>query len=125
MADAAEVVAVVDAHLAAFNARDLDAVVAGLADDAVFTAGGQLTIGRRAIGALFADSFASPVEARLERRRVVVEGDTAAVEMVERLRLDAPHGGGPGEEVEIDVAAFFTVRGGELVRVRVYRETPG
>jgi len=116
-----EVLAAVDAHLAAFNARDLEAIAAGLADDAVFSAGGQLTIGRRAIAALFADSFAAPVEATLERRRTVVEGDTAAVELVERLRLASDEG---GVEHELEVAAFFTVRRGQLVRVRVYRETP-
>lgn len=112
------VLEVVNSHLAAFNARDAGAVVATFADDAVFTAGDDVRVGRRALAALFAESFALPAEATLELRRAVVEGDTAACELVERIRVgDAEH--------ELEVAAFYTVRAGLLARVRVYREPTG
>lgn len=106
------VLAVVEAHLSAFNARDADLVAALFADDATMAAGDQLVVGRRGLHAAFADSFAGPLHPTLELRRAVVEGDTAACELAQHL---------PGATLE--VAAFFTVRDGELVRLRIYRET--
>jgi hypothetical protein len=109
--------AAVEAHVAAFNQTDLDAVMAGFADDAVFTAAEQTVIGARAIRGLFADSFASPVRAELVLERVVLGGDTAACELAEHLTVDdVTH--------TIDVAAFYTVRDDQLVRVRIYRDLP-
>lgn len=108
--------ATVDAHLEAFNARDLERTVALFAEDAVFAAGDQLVIGRRSLRMLFGDAYAQPVEVTLELRRAVVEGDTAACELAEHLRLPG------GTAVELAVAAFYTVRGGRLVRMRVYRD---
>lgn len=105
----------VDAHLAAFNAADLAAVMDGFAEDAVFSVGDQTAIGARAIRTLFADSFASPVGAELMTQRVVVDGDTVACELGERLTID-------GVGHDIDVAAFYTVRDEVLVRVRIYRD---
>jgi hypothetical protein len=78
---------IVEAHIAAFNAADLAAVMAGIADDAVFSVGDQTVIGARAIRALFADSFASPVTARLSVQRTVVGGDTVACELTEQLTV--------------------------------------
>jgi len=106
------VLAVVEAHLAAFNARDADLVAALFAEDAVMAAGDQLVVGRRSLQSVFAGSFAAPLHPTLELRRAVVEGDTAACELAEHL---------PGTILE--VAAFFTVRAGELARLRIYRET--
>ena len=107
--------AVVDAHLAAFNAADLMAVMDGFAEDAVLSVGDQTVIGARAIRALFADSFASPVSAELTLHRAVVDGDTIACELTEQLTVE-------GASHTIDVAAFYTVRDGRLVRVRIYRD---
>lgn len=107
--------AVVDAHVAAFNAADLVAVMDGFADDAVLSVGDQTVIGARAIRSLFADSFASPVTAELTLHRAVVEGDTIACELTEQLTVE-------GTSHTIDVAAFYTVRDGRLVRVRIYRD---
>ena len=105
----------VRAHLAAFNACDVDAVVEGFAEDALFVAGAQQVVGRRALRQVFADAFAAPVTAELALRHAVVEGDTAACELVETLTLES------GRH-ELDVAAFYTVSGGLLARVRVYRD---
>jgi len=116
-APANRVLAAVEEHLDAFNAGDADRVVALFADDAVFATADSLTVGRRGLQRLFADSFAAPVTAELVLRRAVVQGDTVACELLERLTL--PDGGA----TELDVAAFYTVRGGQLARVRVYRET--
>jgi hypothetical protein len=108
---------VVEAHIAAFNAADLPAVMADIADDAVFSVGDQMAVGARAIRALFADSFASPVSARLTVQRTVVDGDTVACELTEQLTVE-------GAAHDIDVAAFYTVRDDRLVRVRIYRDLP-
>lgn len=109
--------AVVEAHIAAFNGTDLDAVMAGFDDEAVFATADQLVVGARAIRALFADSFAAPVRAELVLERAVVGGDTAACELAEHLTVQ-------GTTHTIDVAAFFTVRGDRLARVRIYRDLP-
>lgn len=109
--------ALVDAHLRAFNASDLAAVLADFAEDAVLTVGDQTAVGARAIRALFADSFASPVSAELMLRSAVADGDTVACELTERLTVE-------GSTHEIDVAAFYTARRGRLVRVRIYRDLP-
>lgn len=104
------------AHLHAFNARDLDSVSAGFADDAVFATGDDLVVGRRGITAFFAEAFSQPLRAELELRRGLQQGETAACELAERLTLD------DGRAHELALAAFYTVRGGLLVRVKVYRE---
>jgi uncharacterized protein len=111
-----EVLDVVRGHIAAFNAGDLDALMARFADGAVFSTGEDVLVGTRAIRALFAGAFSAPFEARLELRTSTVEGDTAACELVEHLQL------GGGEAHLIPMAAFYTVRGGQLARVKVYRE---
>lgn len=111
----ADPLAAVRAHLTAFNARDVDAVLDTFVDDAVFVAGDHVVVGRRALRALFADSFAAPVRATLELVRAVTDGPSAACELTETLETDeARH--------QLDVAAFYTVQDGRLARVRVYRD---
>ncbi|MBA2730667.1 MAG: nuclear transport factor 2 family protein [Euzebyaceae bacterium] len=106
----------VEAHLAAFNARNLEAVSAGFCDDAVFATGDDLIIGRRGISAFFAEAFAQPLRAELRLLRSVTDGDTVACEVAERLTLD------DGRSHELALAAFYTVRDAALARVKVYRE---
>ena len=106
---------VVRAHLSAFNDRDADAVVATFADDAVFAAGEHIVVGHRALRAMFADAFAAPIRAQLELRHAVVDGQTAACELSERLIIE-------GSTHELDMAAFYSVRDGLLTRVKVYRD---
>lgn len=110
--------ATVEAHLSAFNARDADAVVALFTDDAVFATADELVVGRRALRVLFTQAFAEPVGAALELRHAIVDGETAACELVETLVL--PGGG----TAELPVAAFYTAQRGALARIRVYRDTP-
>ena len=106
---------VVEEHIRAFNARDLDAVMAGFDDEAVFSTSEQLAVGARAISQLFADSFAAPASAHLELRNSVIAGDTVACELNEQIEAG-------GVTHSLDVAAFYTVRGGRLARVRIYRD---
>ena len=116
-ASADPVLAAVHAHIAAFNAADLDAVLSGFAEDAVFSAGEDVFIGRRSIAQLFGAAFAPGVEASMELRSAVVQGDTAACELSERITFQ-------GQSLEFAIAAFYTVRDARLARVKVYREGP-
>lgn len=109
--------AVVDAHIAAFNARDTEALVAGFAHDAVFTTGEHTVVGTAGLRMLFGDAFAAPLRATMEVRERVIQGDTVAAELVERLEFE-------GTVAEVALAAFYTVRDGLLTRVKVYRESP-
>lgn len=102
-------------HLDAFAARDVERVIATFADDAVFTTGDGTVIGRTALRRLFTDAFALPVHVDLERRAVHATGDTVACEIVEHITAE-------GVTHTMDLAGFYTVRGGALVRVRVYRD---
>lgn len=106
--------AAVEAHVAAFNADDLEGLVAGFSEDAVFASGDQLVVGRRGIRALFRDAVTT-LDARLELRQAVVQGEVAACELTERLDLE-------GRIYEFQLAAFFTVRDGVIARAKVYRE---
>jgi uncharacterized protein len=106
--------AAVEAHVAAFNADDLEGLVAGFSEDAVFASGDELVVGRRGIRAMFADALTA-LDARLELRSTVVQGEVAACELTERLVLE-------GRTYEFHLAAFFTVRDGSIARAKVYRE---
>ena len=109
-----EALAAVKAHVEAFNADDLDAVVAGFAEDAVFANGDQLIVGRRGIGALFGQALGQ-VQATLDLRGTVTEGESVACELTERVTIG-------GQTFEFDLAGFFTVRGGLIRRAKIYRE---
>lgn len=110
-----DAVAAVEAHVAAFNARDADAVLATFSDDAVFSNADDLVVGRTALSAMFRDAFEAPLRANLQVQRAVVDGDTVACELTERLDY-------AGTTFQAALAGFFTVRDGLLVRVRIYRE---
>ena len=105
---------VVQAHFAAFNAADLDALMAGFAEDAVFSTGEHLVVGQRGIKAMFAEAL-SALAPQLELRAAIVQGEVVACELDERLTVE-------GAPFAFALAAFYTVRRGQIVRVKVYRE---
>lgn len=106
--------AVVHDHVEAFNASDLERIVAGFGEDAVFASGEHLAVGRRGISAMFADAVRD-LDATLEVRSAVTQGEVVACELTERLVLQ-------GQEFIFHLAAFFTVRDGAIARVKIYRE---
>ena len=108
---------VVIEHLTAFADRDLDRVLDTFAEDAVFTTADGTVVGRRALRAFFADAFALPVRVEMERRATHVVDDTVVCEIAEHISAE-------GFSHSLDVAGFYTVRRGKLVRVRVYRDVP-
>ena len=106
--------AVIHAHVAAFNADDLEAVVAGFAEDAVFANGDQLIVGRRGIRALFGQALGQ-VRATLEVRTAIAQGNAVACELTELVTV--------GEQTfEFHLAGFYTVHGGVITRAKIYRE---
>lgn len=108
--------AVVEAHLADYNARDLKSVVNGFTDDATYENVDGEVRGRTALFTMFRDAFEGPTPIRLELRQAVETGSVVAAELTGIADLN-------GREVEIPVAAFYTVDDGCLARVRVYRDT--
>jgi uncharacterized protein len=114
MTDDHPTLAAVNAHVAAFNSDDLEGLVSGFSDDAVFATGEHLVVGRRGITAMFADAL-NNLDATLELRTAVVQGETAACELTERLVME-------GRAFEFHLAAFYTVRDGVIARAKIYRE---
>lgn len=105
---------VVRAHVDAFNAGDVDALMAGFADDAVFVTGDHMVVGARGLRAMFTDALAS-LSPSMEVRATVVQRGVVACELTEHLTVEGAH-------FEFSLAAFYTVRRGQIVRVKVYRE---
>ena len=105
---------VVRAHIDAFNAGDVDALMAGFADDAVFVTGDHMVVGSRGLRAMFGDALVN-LSPSMQLRATVVQRDVVACELTEQLTVE-------GAEFTFSLAAFYTVRRGQIVRVKVYRE---
>jgi uncharacterized protein len=101
-------------HLAAFNSHDGQRLFRGFDESIVWSTGADRFEGRQALHDLF-DAWLWSMTPRLDLVRLIVEGDTASAECVEHLVID-------GEPAGFAIAAFFTVRDGLLVRVKVFRE---
>ncbi|WP_042402568.1 nuclear transport factor 2 family protein [Streptacidiphilus carbonis] len=106
--------ALLQAHLDAFNAGDLDALMAGFADDAVWRTGSDTAAGRPELTELFGWAMAN-IMPKLTVRSVVAEGESAACELTETLTHD-------GVTSAVPIAGFFRFRDGLIVSATVYRE---
>jgi ADP-ribose pyrophosphatase YjhB (NUDIX family) len=111
--------ALAHAWVAAFNRRDLDALLALYAEDAVHFSPklrarrpetGGLVKGKAALRAWWADSFERLPGLHYEARRVTASGERLFLEYDRSL---------PGEET-LAVAELFVVRGGLIAESRVY-----
>jgi hypothetical protein len=106
--------AAVREHIRAFNARDLDALMAGFTDDAVWITGASTATGRTELAGLFTDAM-SGLLPTLTVETLLTGGDKAACQMTETLTAD-------GEERNFSIAAFYVLRGGRIASAKVYRE---
>jgi len=107
--------AAVEEHVAAFNAWDTERVLAGFAPDAVWVTGQDRFVGTAALAELF-DAGLWAITPHLQVKTLVVEGATAALEVVETLVVD-------GEQRVLAIAAFLEVDDAGLIRRgTVYRE---
>ncbi len=106
--------------LDAFNAHDVDALVALYADDATHTSpkirvlhpdtGGRL-IGKAALAAWWKSANARLPGLRYEMTALTADERCAVIEYLRHA---------PGDEAPMPVAEAFEVRGGQIVASRVY-----
>jgi hypothetical protein len=105
--------AVVEEHLAAFNAHDTGRLLAGFTPDAVWITGEDTTTGQDALADLFGDWLWS-MRPRLEVRSLLVDDTRAAAQLHETLTVD-------GAVREFEISVFFEVEDGLIRRAKVYR----
>jgi uncharacterized protein (TIGR02246 family) len=109
--DAADVVR---RHVEAFNARDLDALMAGFTEDAVWVTGTSVVRGRAALTELFAGAMTGLLPT-LVVQNLLVDGDRAACQLTETLTV-------AGEERTDSIAGFYRLRDGLIATAKIYRE---
>jgi hypothetical protein len=102
------------AHVDAFNARDLDALLAGFADDARWVTGRHGASGRGELTELF-DGAMKGLLPTLVVEDLITETDRAAAQMVEHYTHD-------GVQHVDHIAGFFVFRDGLIVSAKIYRE---
>jgi hypothetical protein len=106
--------AAVRGHVDAFNARDLDRLMAGFADDAVWITGTTTVRGHAELTDLFASAMAGLLPT-LVIESLLVGGDRVACQLTETLTVD-------GEERTFSIAGFYELRGGRIAAAKIYRE---
>lgn len=111
MTDPAEVVA---RHLEAFNARDLDALMAGLSENATWITGTDSFRGVAALEQLFASAL-TELSPQLHVKSLLVQGDFVACELREDYVAD-------GVQRTDHIAAFYRLEDGLISAVKIYRE---
>lgn len=105
---------VVHRHVDAFNTRDLDALMAGFTDDAVWITGTTVVRGRVKLAAFFSAAMAD-VAPTLTVESLLVDGERAACQLTETVTLR-------GDKRTFFIAAFYGFRDGRIVSAKVYRE---
>jgi hypothetical protein len=108
------VLEVLHAHLAAYNAADVERVVQTFSEDAEFVAGDEAAQGRPALRSWFGASFGGDATAHLTLDQVEVVGAIARCELTSRLSY-------AGTVLEVPVSATFTVHDGFVTRIDVDR----
>jgi uncharacterized protein len=106
--------AVVRRHVNAFNERDLDALMAGFTDDAVWVTGTSVARGREELTELFAGAMDGLLPT-LAIHDLLAGGDRAACQMTETLTV-------AGEEQSFPIAGFYRLRGRLITSAKIYRE---
>jgi ketosteroid isomerase-like protein len=110
-------------HVRAFNARDLDALLAGLREDALWVTGTSVVRGRAELAGLFGDAMRGLLPT-LTVENLLTAADPAAdrtgtgraaCQMTERMTV-------AGAERTDSIAAFFVLRDGLIAEAKVYRE---
>lgn len=101
-------------HVRAFNERDLDALMAGFTDDAVWVTGVSRITGRPALTEFFAAAMTGLLPT-LTIVDIIAGADRAACELVETLNSG-------GERHTFHIAGFYRLRDGRIAAAKIYRE---
>lgn len=112
--DSGDAAAVVRAHLRAFNAGDLEAVLDGMTPQALWVTGRSRARGQGELAELFGRALAD-LQPVLTLRSLVADGDRVACELTEVVSV----GGRPRTDA---IAGFYEVSGGRIAAARIYRE---
>ncbi|GIH18614.1 nuclear transport factor 2 family protein [Rugosimonospora africana] len=101
-------------HVAAFNSRDLDALMAGFTEDASWVTGTSVARGHDELTELFAGAMAGLLPT-LSIENLLADGDRAACQLTETLTFE-------GEERMYSIAGFYRLRDGRIASAKIYRE---
>jgi hypothetical protein len=108
------VAAAVRDHVRAFNDRDVDALMSGFTDDALWITGATVARGRAELTELFAEAMTGLLPT-LTVQSLLVESGRAACQLIETLTVD-------GEEAICFIAGFYEFRDGRIASAKIYRE---
>jgi uncharacterized protein len=106
--------AVLRRHVDAFNARDLDALMAGFTTDARWVTGTTVVDGHEELTGFFAAAMAGLLP-RLVIEDLLTDGDRAACQLTETVTV-------AGEERTFAIAGFYRISDGRIASAKVYRE---
>ncbi|WP_033291959.1 nuclear transport factor 2 family protein [Amycolatopsis jejuensis] len=101
-------------HVAAFNGRDLHALLDGFTDDAVWITGSSVVRGRDELTELFSSAMEQLLPT-LTVENVIADGDQIAAQLTERLTHN-------GSEQIFAIAGFYRLDGDRIASAKVYRE---
>ena len=105
---------VVNAHVSAFNARDVVALLDGFTADAVWETGEYRCSGRAELEELFTGAFEA-IAPQLRVVRLVAGVDLVAAELVEEMVVD-------GRSMQVPIAGFYRLSDGRIASAKIYRE---
>ncbi|WP_020420330.1 nuclear transport factor 2 family protein [Amycolatopsis sp. ATCC 39116] len=107
-------VSALEAHVEAFNDRDLAALMAGFTDDAAWITGTTTVRGSAELADLFEGALRGLLPT-LTLDNVIASGDQAAAQLTETLTAD-------GAEHTFAIAGFYRFRDGRISAAKIYRE---
>src|SRR5213080_1824407 len=106
--------AAIHAHVDAFNKKDLEALLAGFAEDAAWITGSTSVRGRDELAALFGDAMTGLLPS-LHIQNLLVDDGQVACQLTETLTHDAV-------EKTFSIAGFYRLRDGLITSAKIYRE---
>jgi ketosteroid isomerase-like protein len=106
--------AVVRKHVEAFNDGDLERLLAGFAEDALWITGQTVVRGRNELTSLFGDAI-DGLRPHLAVENLITEHGRAACQLTETLLFEH-------EQRSYSIAVFFRLHDGLITSAKVYRE---
>ena len=101
-------------HVAAFNNRDLQSLLDGFTDDAVWITGSSVVRGHDELTDLFSGAMEQLLPT-LTVENVLADGDQVAAQLTERLTHN-------GETQVFAIAGFYRLAGDRIASAKIYRE---